>query len=196
MQALTLTLTKIPSWVKNTALVLGSSLVLGLFANVAIPLPFTPVPLATQPSIVLLLAVLLGSKRAPLAILSFLAQGAMGLPVFAGGFSGLARLAGPTGGYLLGYLVVAYVVGKLIESRPEKTLLSALASMAIGNGLLFVLGAAWLSTFVGVPKAIMLGIVPFLVGDLLKLFASLKILHWMGFAVSTKKQNPLASEQP
>jgi biotin transport system substrate-specific component len=99
----------------------------------------------------------------------------------------LARLAGPTGGYLLGYVVVAYVVGRLIEARRQKTLFNALISMAIGNGLLFLFGAVWLSTFVGLSKAIMLGVVPFLIGDLLKLFASLKILHWLGFAVAQKK---------
>ncbi len=180
MQSLSLTLQKIPTWVKNAMLVLGSSIVLGLFANVAIPLPFTPVPIATQPSIVLLLGVLLGSKRAPLAVMSFLLQGACGLPVFACGQSGLAVLAGPRGGYLFGYVVAAYVVGKLIESRP-KTLLNAFGSMAIGNAVLFACGAAWLSTFVGAEKALLLGVVPFLLGDLFKLVVSLKLLQWVGF---------------
>jgi len=180
MEQLSLTLQKLPVWVKNLMLVIGSSLVLGLFANVAIPLPFTPVPIATQPSIVLLLGVLLGSKRAPLAVGAFLMQGACGLPVFAGGHTGLAWLAGPTGGYLFGYLVVAYVVGKLVESRP-KTLLNAFKSMAVGNVVLFACGAAWLSTFVGAQKAVLLGVVPFLLGDLFKLVVSLKVLQWTGF---------------
>lgn len=175
-------LQKVPTWAKNTVLVLGSSLLLGLFAHVAIHLPFTPVPIATQGTIALLLSVLLGSKRAPLAVAAFLGQGAMGLPVFANATAGLAVLTGPTAGYLWGYFVAAYVVGKLTELWQERSVTKAFLAMAVGNAMIFALGAAWLSTFVGLSNAFWLGVVPFLIGDLVKLIACAKILHWLGWA--------------
>src|ERR1700674_1128563 len=94
---------KIFSFLSSATLVILSSILIGLFAKVSIPLPFTPVPLATQSGVVLILAVLLGSKRAFAAVLLFLMQGAAGLPVFIKG-AGIAYLIGPTGGYLIGYL--------------------------------------------------------------------------------------------
>src|SRR5438132_729237 len=98
IRSISMAFEKAPTWVRNTLLILGSSLVLGLFANVAIPLPFTPVPIATQPAIVLMLGVLLGSKRALAAVGAFLGQAAFGLPVLAGGVGGIAKFAGPTAG--------------------------------------------------------------------------------------------------
>ena len=92
------------SWTQQAAQVLGASVLISLCAKLAIFLPFTPVPLGLQPLIVLLSAVMLGSKRGTLAVLAFIVQGACGMPVFAGGHAGLLWLAGPTGGYLLGYL--------------------------------------------------------------------------------------------
>jgi biotin transport system substrate-specific component len=129
-----------------------------------------------------LLSTLLGSKRAPAAVALFLAQGAFGLPVFTHGGCGLAYFFGPRGGYLIGYLVAAYTVGKVVELLGKRTLSTAFTAMLAGNAVLFLCGATWLSTFIGVEKAILLGVVPFLLGDLLKIACSLKILHWMGWA--------------
>jgi biotin transport system substrate-specific component len=181
IRSVVLAFEKTPTWVKNALLVLGSSLILGLFANIAIPLPFTPIPIATQPSIVLLLGVLLGSKRALMAVAAFLGQVAIGLPVCAGGVGGIAKFAGPTAGYLIGYLVAAYVVGRIMEMRAQRTFSSAFLAMGVGNVILFILGAAWLSTFVGLSKAIALGVVPFVLGDLLKLVLSTNLLRWTGY---------------
>ncbi len=177
-----------PTWAKNVVLVVGASLVLGLFANVAIPLPFTPVPVVTQNSMVLLLAVLLGSKRAVAAVTLFLAQAAMGLPVCAGGTGGIAKFAGPTAGYLLGYLVAAFVVGKLMETR-KRSAFNVFWTMGIGNALMFLFGAAWLSSFIGPQKAIALGVTPFILGDLIKLLLSQNILQWVGYIKPRGVQN-------
>lgn len=169
---------EIPLWAKNTLLVVGSSLLLGLLAHFTIPLPFTPVPIVLQSSFVLLLGVLLGSKRAPAAVALFLAQGAFGLPVFAAGAAGLARFAGPTGGYLIGYLIAAYVVGRIVEASKERTIVNAFLAMLAGNAIQFIAGALWLSTFVGMSQAILLGVVPFVIGDLVKMALGLKVLQW------------------
>ncbi len=185
MNTLALELKKIPTWAKDACLVVGSSLLIALFAHVSIPLPFTPVPLATQGGLILLLSVLLGSRRAAAAVVLFLAQGASGLPVFANGAAGFGLLIGPRGGYLVGYLVAAYAVGKIVELFGKRTLVKAFIAMLAGNALLFLFGTAWLSGFVGgVERALLLGVVPFILGDLFKIALGLKILQWIGWTKS------------
>lgn len=179
MTTVAVTLHNLPVWVKNVLLVLGASILMGLFAHISIPLPFTPVPIVAQNGVILLLAVLLGSRRAPLAVALFLAQGIAGLPVFANGFSGWARLVGPSGGYLVGYFFAAWLVGWVIERSGARTLRSGALAMLLGHAVIYVAGFAWLSTFVGMGKAIELGVIPFLLGDFLKFFISLKLLQWI-----------------
>jgi biotin transport system substrate-specific component len=99
----------------DAVLVVTGSVFIALLAQVAIPLPFSPVPITGQTFAVLLVGVLLGSRRGGLGVLLYLLEGAAGLPFFAGGTAGLARLAGPTGGYLVGFVVAAIVVGLLAE---------------------------------------------------------------------------------
>lgn len=169
------------SWVKDLFVVLGASVIIALFAHVSIHLPFTPVPIATQSHVILLLAVLLGSKRSAMAVITYLAQGAMGLPVFSGGHSGILHLAGPTGGYLLGYVVAAYITGLLIERAPSCTPGRALMAMGVGNLAIYLFGLSWLSQFVGLSSAFTLGMLPFLVGDCLKLLAGVRILKSIPF---------------
>jgi len=189
MSTIALEQKRVSNWIKDLCLITGSSLLIGLFAHIAIPLPFTPVPLSTQGTLILLLSVFLGSKRAPAAVALFLAQGACGLPVFAFGGAGIERFIGPRGGYLFGYFVAAYVVGKIVEMAKERTLLNAFSAMAVGNAVLFFFGAAWLSSFVGgIQQALLLGVVPFLLGDLLKLGLSLKVLQWMGWSKCSGKR--------
>ncbi len=164
----------------------GSALVAGL-AQVAIPLPFTPVPLTGQTFGVLLVGALLGGTRGGLAILVYLAEGAVGLPVFASGGAGLARLAGPTGGYLVGFLFAAFVVGFLAKRGWDRNVWRASLAMLVGNALIYAVGLPWLSLFVGAQKALLLGLCPFVVGDCVKLAlaafalpAGWKLLHWFG----------------
>ena len=163
----------------DIALVLGWSLLLGMCSKIAVPLPFTPIPIQTQSILIFLGAVLFGSKRATLATLAFIAQGIAGLPVFAGGAGGLAVFLGPRGGYMVGYVVAAFLIGFILEQCKERSLKNTALALAAGNGALFFCGAAYLATFVGWSQAILLGVVPFVLGDLLKLGVILKALQWM-----------------
>ncbi len=164
------------SWARDALLVIGGSILIALFARVAIPLPFTPVPLALQMNVCLFLGVLLGSKRGAAAVLVFLAQGACGLPVFAKGNAGFAVLLGPTGGYLLGYVAAAFLAGYLWERAKSKSTGQAFLAMAAGNLVVYAIGVTHLSQFVGINRALLLGVAPFVIGDLLKLFLGVRAL--------------------
>lgn len=178
---LSLTAPQERSLLDNVALVLGASVIISLFSPFVIHLPFTPVPIATQGTVVLLLAALLGSKRGAMAVLAFLFQGVMGLPVFAGGAAGIMALAGPTGGYLLGYVVGAYLTGYLVERSSVRSVSKSLMAMAIGNAAIFGFGWAWLSCFIGMQGALIGGVLPFLPGDLLKLLIATRGLKSLRF---------------
>jgi biotin transport system substrate-specific component len=156
------------SWVKDVFAVLLGSILLSLAAPLAIRLPFSPVPIALAPQLCILMGVLLGSKRGGLAVLGYLFQGAIGLPVFALGASGIAHLCGPTGGYLLGYAAAAYLTGYLVE-RSRDSGSRIFAPMVAGNGAIYLLGVAQLSLFIGLKSALMYGLLPFVAGDVLKL---------------------------
>jgi biotin transport system substrate-specific component len=149
-------------------ILLGSALV-ALGAQLRIPLPFTPVPITGQTFAVLFTGAVLGSRRGALALLAYLAEGAAGLPVFAGGAGGAAHVLGPTGGYLLAYPLAAALTGWLAERGWDRSPARAFAVMALGSLVIFVLGVGWLSRFVGgLAPALVQGMLPFLPGDLLK----------------------------
>lgn len=165
------------SWLKEALIVFGASILIALFAPLSFKLPFSPVPIATQLHVILFLAVLLGSKRSTAAVASYLAYGAMGLPVFAAGGAGLVSLVGPTGGYLFGYLIAAYLTGYMCEQAKERTLWTTLSALVAGNLVVFLTGSLWLSQFVGgMHPALMLGVLPFLPADALKTVLLVKIL--------------------
>ncbi len=140
-----------------------------LLAQVKILLPFTPVPLTGQTFAVLLVGASLGSKRSVLSMSFYIALGALGLPIFAGGAFGLAYLSGATLGYLVGFVVAAFVIGKLAERGLERSLRTSLIPFAVGTLIIYILGAGWLAVLFGVEKALQLGVFPFLIGDLIKL---------------------------
>ena len=152
----------------DVALVLGGSLLIALSAQLAIWLPFSPVPVTGQTLAVLLVGVLLGRKRGGAAVLVYLGQGALGWPVFAGGTAGAAVLIGPTAGYLVGFVLAAVLVGALAEAGWDRHWLTAMGLMLLGNALIYVCGAAWLAQFVGAEQALPLGVYPYLVGDVFK----------------------------
>jgi biotin transport system substrate-specific component len=158
----------------NLMLILGASIIIGLFAPVSIRLPFSPVPIAFQGHVVLFLAALLGSKRGALAVLALLFQGAVGLPVFAGAKTGLLHLAGPTGGYLVGYVVAAFVTGLILENAKVRTAGRAMLALLAGNVAIYLFGLPWLAGFIGMNRAVLLGLLPFLAGDLLKIVFCLR----------------------
>ena len=130
---------------------------------------------------ILFLAAVLGSKRGAFATLAFLVQGTMGLPVFAGGNSGLLCLAGPTGGYLLGYVAAAYLTGYLVENMKQRSAVRAFFAMTAGNALIYLFGVAGLSTFIGFTPAFMLGVLPFIIGDFLKLLIATRAMKALRF---------------
>lgn len=148
------------------------SILLALAAQVTIPLPFTPVPLSLQTFFVFLLALTLGSKKGTLAILTYLAQGTLGFPVFAGGLANSAWLMGPRAGYLIGFVIAGWVVGKLAEKNPERSFLSTISILCLGEAAILIPGALWLSAFVGLPNMMALGVTPFLAGDMLKIIGA------------------------
>ncbi len=171
MQAITLVDAVVPrrtAWQRGL-LILGGSLFIALAAQIAVPLPFTPVPITGQTLAVLLVGALLGSRLGSLTVLAYLAEGAMGLPVFAGGAFGLARLVGPTGGYLFGFVLAAFVVGWLCERGWDRRIITAALALIAGNGVIYLVGIPWLAVFVGGERALALGLWPFLPGDALKI---------------------------
>jgi len=161
-------------WVESSAardfmLILVGSLVVALSAQISVPLPFSPVPVTGQTFGVLLVGALLGSRSGALSLLVYLGEGALGLPVFAGGTGGLVRLAGPTGGYLLGFVAAAFLVGWLCERGWDRRLPTAAMAMLLGNAIIYLFSLPWLAHFVGPDKALALGLLPFIPGDLSKL---------------------------
>lgn len=153
---------------REVALILGGSLFIALAAQLQFILPF-PVPITGQTFAVLLLGALYGSRRGLATVVTYLALGVMGLPVFAGGAFGAARLVGPTAGYLVGFLAAAFVVGSLSERGWDRKPWTTAASMIIGNGIIYVAGVLWLSLFVGWQAVLNTGFLPFLAGDALKI---------------------------
>ncbi len=153
----------------NVALVIAGSLLTALAARMSIPLPFTPVPITGQTFAVLLIGAVLGSRRGAVSMAVYLAQGLAGLPVFAGGQAGLAVLLGPTGGYLIGFIAAAFITGWLAEHGWDRRPFTTAVAMALGNIVIYLFGVPWLAAFAGIERAPLLGLVPFLPGDVLKI---------------------------
>ena len=141
-----------------------------LWASAKVQVPFYPVPMTLQTAVVLLIGVAYGPRLAAGTLLLYLAEGAVGLPVFAGTPErgiGLAYMVGPTGGYLAGFLAAAVISGWTAE-RSRHWLTTALGLLAAIVAI-HLLGAAWLATLVGPAKAVSLGVLPFLLGDAVKI---------------------------
>ena len=157
-----------PDVFRNLLLIVGASLVTALAAQVAFPLPWTPVPVTGQTFAVLLTGMVLGSRRGFLALALYLAEGCAGLPVFAGGAAGVPALLGPTGGYLLAFPLAAAVTGLLAERGWDRHRLSTLAAMLLGSAVIFAGGLAWLARFVPPAQLLGTGLLPFVPGDIVK----------------------------
>lgn len=134
-----------------------------------IEVPMVPVPITMQTFAVMLVGALYGWRLGGITIVAWLVGGALGLPVLAGGAAGAHHFVGPTGGYLFAFPVAGMAVGWLASRgwNGQRVWLSFLA-MLIGNAICLVLGAAWLAIFIGTDQAIMAGVVPFLIGGILK----------------------------
>lgn len=152
----------------NTVLVVGASLATALAAQIEFLIPGTPVPITGQTFAVLLSGAVLGARRAFLAQMLYVAEGAMGLPVFAGGSAGLVKLMGPTGGYLAAFPFAAFLTGFLAERGWDRRFLTMLAALLLGSTVIFALGLAGLSRFLPASHLLQAGLLPFLPGDLVK----------------------------
>ncbi|GAB4474174.1 MAG: biotin transporter BioY [Anaerolineales bacterium] len=160
----------------DLSLILIGSWLIALAAQIAVSLPFSPVPISGQTFAVLFVGALLGRRLAALTVTAYLTQGLLGLPVFAGGTSGLSRLVGPTGGYLLGFWLAAFCVGYLAERGWTLSVGKTLLAMISGNVLIYLCGVSYLSLFLGFERAIMAGLYPFLVGDVIKILLATLLL--------------------
>jgi len=159
----------------DAIVVICGSLILCLSAQVKVYFPISPVPITGQTFAVLMLAALLGSRRGVLAMIAYLIEGASGLPVFAGGI-GLAALIGPTGGYLFGFIAVAYVVGRLAEMGWDRRVSTTILAMLAGEFVLYTFGVCWLAIMADIRTALVIGLYPFIVGDILKIALAAAVL--------------------
>ena len=152
-------------------------------AQISIPLPFTPVPFTLQPMIVLVGGLALGARLGMSSQILYLALGMAGLPVFAASPvlpSGVARLLGPTGGYLMSYPFAAFVAGYLAERGFDRRYATSVVAMAAGLAVVFLFGVSWLGFVVqpsrGVAGALAAGFYPFVLPDFLKLLLAAGVM--------------------
>lgn len=169
--------TKTQSIALYGAITIVGSILLALLARLSIPVPFSPVPITGQTLGVLLLGGLLGSRLATLTVLTYIFEGAIGLPVFAGGSLGLLYLLGPTGGYLIGFVPAAYFVGYFSEKGWNTKISSSILAMTLGTAIIFVFGVSWISITAGITKAITIGLVPYLPGAVVKILLAVILLY-------------------
>jgi biotin transport system substrate-specific component len=168
-------------------MVLGSVL---LMASAKAQVPMWPVPMTMQTFVVLVIGMTYGLRLGTATVMLYLFEGALGFPVFAGTPEkgiGLAYMMGPTGGYLLGFVLAAALMGWLAERGWDRTLPWAIAAMTAGTVLQLVPGVAWLATLIGWDKAIAAGLTPFIVGAIVKIALAAAVLPLAWRMVESKK---------
>jgi biotin transport system substrate-specific component len=173
MQAAPIAADTTSTWLRSVSIVLAGSALVAVCAHIALPLFFTPVPLTLQPFAVLLIGLLLSPRLAAATLAAYLAEGALGLPVFTPGPLGLAHLLGPTGGYLLAYPLAAPLISFLWR-RTGRGFGAALASATAGNLLILACGAVWFGVWTHASAQLVVAesVLPFLPGDALKIAAA------------------------
>ena len=185
MSSTTLALAASPSGVRSSIawrvlLAFAGSWLVAALAQLEFRLPFTPVPITGQTLGVLLVGASLGGGLGAVSLALYLAQGAVGLPFFSGGDSGVEflRLSAATGGYLWGFIASAAVVGALAERRWDRSIRSSIGEMFLGELVLYAIAIPWLMQALDVPlgEALELGFAPFVVGDTMKLLAAAGLL--------------------
>lgn len=154
------------TWMQQGVAVALATALLALSAHLQVP--FWPIRLSMQTFVVLAIGLAGGSRFAAATLLAYLAEGATGLPVFQGG-AGLAYMAGPTGGYLLGFLLSAVTVGLLAERGAMRSWTGTAGALLLGEVLIYLPGLAWLAVLFGPAKAVTFGLVPFLPAEAVKL---------------------------
>lgn len=155
----------------NTALLVGGTAFMSLMAQVALPVPGSPVPITGQTLGVLLIGTAYGAGLGFATIAAYVGLGVLGAPVFAQGAHGIAKLAGPTGGYLVGMLLAALIVGTLANRHWDVHLKTSFGQMLIGELLIFAPGLIWLKIYTGASWSwtVAAGFTPFIVGEIIKI---------------------------
>ncbi|CAB4838242.1 MAG: hypothetical protein F2766_01840 [Actinobacteria bacterium] len=178
------------SAISNIALISGGVLLLAASAQIAIPVPGSPVPVTGQTLGVLLIGTSYGSGIGLATFAIYLLAGIAGAPVFAGASFGIEKITGATGGYLIGMLITTYVLGLLANRRFDQKFLTALPSMLLGNLIIFSCGIIWLHHFTGKDWTwtINAGLTPFIVGEILKIAIAGTSLPILWRLVNAKKQ--------
>ena len=159
---------------RHVLLVVAGAVLIYLTARISIPIPGNPIPFTLQNFGVLVVGGALGLRRGGSAALLYVLLGVVGLPFFAEGKGGLGVILGASGGYLIGFVVAAAVVGRLAELGWDRRIGGAIGATAIGTAVLYAIGVPWLAVTTGLSagEAIALGLVPFLVFDIVKLLAA------------------------
>lgn len=154
------------SWKKQAALVVLGSLFIAICAQISIDLPL--VPITMQTFAVLAVGAAFGMRLGAATLVLYTLEGVLGLPVFQGFSGGPAVLMGPTGGYIIGFILAAALVGWFAERGFDRRVLTMFTVMMLGAAILYLPGLLWLAKFTGYDKVLELGLYPFLWGDLLK----------------------------
>jgi biotin transport system substrate-specific component len=156
----------------DVVLIAAFAVITAVAARVTVPLPFSPVPITGQTFAVLLAGAVLGSNRGALSQIAYLAIGATGIPFWFAATTppGVAALMGPTGGYLVGFVVAAFAIGWLAERGWDRRFWTAALAMLVGNVVIYAFGLPRLAFFVPADKVLALGLIPFIPGDVIKLF--------------------------
>jgi biotin transport system substrate-specific component len=167
-----------PGALTDVLLVLGGAGFVALAAQVSVDLPFTPVPITGQTFAVLLVGASLGALLALASLGLYIFVGALGAPIYADGRGGWDVLTGPTGGYIVGFALAAFLIGVLAQRRWDRRFSSAVAAMLTGNVVVYLAGLPWLAEKIdgGLETTLEQGLYPFVVGDLLKLYLAAALL--------------------
>lgn len=162
----------------NLLFVIGASALIAIAAQIAIPVPFSPVPLTLQPLAVIFLGAALGSTRGAAAAALYLLEGASGLPVFAEGHGGAIWLAGATAGYLLSYPFAAWVAGALSERGWGSNVMRAVTGMLAALAVIYAGGYSWLAVVTTPKAAYAMGVAPFVLADIVKVAVGAALLPY------------------
>lgn len=162
------------SSIMTVASIIGLAFLTAVLAQWEIPLGFTPVPITGQTLGVVLAGATLGSRNGAMSMGLYWILGALGLPFYAGGAGGWEAATGSTAGYLVGFVVAAWVIGKLAESRQDRKVLTAIPAILTGSVIIYLFGVGWLmiSLDVDLAQGLAWGFTPFVIGDLLKVAAA------------------------
>ncbi len=167
---------------RNMILVAIFAAILAILSQIVFNVPVSPAPITLQTFGIYLIALLLGGPMGALAVLLYLALGAVGLPVFAGGEGGIGVILGPKGGFLLAFPIAAYISGFLITRLNREKIVSYLIAVLPGFLLIFVLGTLQLKLVLGLSlwPALLAGVIPFLPGEALKIFLAVFLSFRIG----------------